>query len=163
MVGKMQVNAKQPQTAPETKPPEAKPATEPDKVEKSAIGNILPTLAQKSQSPLAERFKVSRRLTRSLWALAHTRELAFQAQGEMYQAELAITSKVTADPLTWVLNVVNLETGEEGMLICSAVLRAALTRDSLPLNGRYFAVRAGIIREGKRYRDVDLVELTPVT
>jgi hypothetical protein len=60
---------------------------------------------------------------------------------------------------TATVDVMDVLTGQNWCLICNAVLASAFRRAGEPLAGRYFAIRAGEIVAGKRYRKIDVVEL----
>lgn len=111
--------------------------------------------------PLHDRFTILRRLTKPILSMAHLKELAVELITEPYEAHIALPTRKEGAGPTKVVDVVNLETGEEGMLILGSLISSAFQRAGSPLKGRFFALRSGTIREGKRYRDVDVVELRP--
>ena len=60
---------------------------------------------------------------------------------------------------TWVVEITDVVRSTPWLLICNSLIKSAFERAGTPLAGRYFAIRAGDIVAGKRYRHVDIVEL----
>lgn len=120
-----------------------------------------PLPGQTAIAPLSERFSVSRRLTRPMISIGRKGMLAVAIMSEMYERDIPVAGKTELGQKTTLVEVTDLETGEESTLICNALIKSALERAVAPIAGRFFAMRAGEIRDGKRYRDVDVVELQP--
>jgi hypothetical protein len=135
-------------------------------------------------APLNKRFRALKRLTRPVVAIGRVRQLALQCQSEMYERKMPLQGKGEVEQPTTVVDILDLETGEECLLICNALIKTAFERAcgkllppppaeagqeqallaprwESPLTGRYFAMQSGEIRDGKRYRDIDIVELHP--
>jgi len=132
---------------------------------------------------ITQDFSVKTRLTHAVVSIARRGTMAVQIRSEMYEREMPIIGKASQSNLTTLIDCFDLESGEEVTLICNALIKSALIRamgevkqrstaDQLdgvyptpqythPLIGRYFAMRSGTIRDDKRYRDVDVVELQP--
>lgn len=102
---------------------------------------------------------LKRTLTRPMVAMAHQKELVFQCTSEMYAVDLPTTGRTEKMQPATVLDGIDLESGEEIMLICNAMMVSALKRAGGELIGRSFGFRAGDIKADKKYRVVDVVEI----
>lgn len=101
-------------------------------------------------------FKVKAKLTRPLFKIIKDAPLYVRIVGAMYQGEKLVkkdgTSASDMDPAI-LANVVNLETGEEGQIICNAALEAVLKR-TYPNDGyigKCFGLRRNERVTGKKY------------
>ena len=74
------------------------------------------------------KFKISRRVTLPLFKIASGTTLYIKSEGAMYLGKEVTASRNAGatekkkEPAT-IMNVVNLETGEQGQIICGAVLK----------------------------------------
>ena len=102
---------------------------------------------------------MKRTLTRNIVSMAHTRELLCTFTSEPYKFKLAVAGRSDTMQDADVADIVNLETGEESMLVLNTVMLSAITRDGKPTSGRSFAFRQGSVRADKKYRVVDVVEV----
>lgn len=106
------------------------------------------------------KMKVIGTLTKSLFSIAHSKNLMVKVVSETYTQKLPNAGRAKAEETdTTMIDVINLETGEEGALICNALIVKAFETAKPPLIGRMFAIREGGIREGKKYRSIDMVEI----
>ena len=53
-------------------------------------------------------------------------------------------------------------TNDQYLLICNSLIVSALRRAGAPLAGKFFAMKSGEIKAGKRYRQVEVYELEQV-
>ena len=128
---------------------------------------------KKLAKPVTELFKVKKRLTRPVISINRYPELVIQIQGELKEIEMPVGGKKVEGQMTSVVDVLEVTTGSEAMLICNALIKSAFERaqgnlrddgtPTYPLDGRFFALRGGDIQDGKRYRMVDVVELQPAS
>lgn len=122
-----------------------------------------------------------RQLTRTLVAMAHRSQLLIQFTGEMYVLDLPSTGRAEATSPAFVVDGIDLETGEEISLVCNVVIVSSLQRAGYSvvssrepnenkvmvthytpgrvLLGGQFAMRSGAIKAGKAYRDIQVVEV----
>lgn len=91
--------------------------------------------------------------------MAHTIRLVVEVLEEPKEAEFIVELPGKKDSKPTVIKVRNLDTGEIGLLIVNAIIGSALQRVEKPLIGKYFQFSARDIREGKKYRDIDVVEM----
>lgn len=154
----------------------AKPKTDSEATQALTTVSVPPSLfdtdsGKKLSKPVTDLFKVKKRLTRPVISIARYPELVVQVQGELKEIEMPVGGKKVEGQMTTVVDVLEIQTGTEVMLICNALIKSALERaagdkkedgtPTYPLVGRFFAMRAGDIQDGKRYRLVDVVELQP--
>jgi hypothetical protein len=106
------------------------------------------------------RFSVKKTLTKNLFSIAHSRQLIIKCTSEIYEQKLPVSGRAKQeDTDTKLVDIVNMETGDEGALICNALIVKAFETAGGSLTGRVFGIREGGIKEGKKYRSVDMVEL----
>lgn len=53
-----------------------------------------------------------------------------------------------------VCRVLNLDTDEQGLLVVNAIIASAFAKVEGGILNKYFQLRGGDIREGKKYRDI---------
>lgn len=99
-----------------------------------------------------------RKLTHSLISMAHRGDLVCFVVDEMHTMELPMAGQAGKVTAANVLTVIDESTGEEAILILNSVMKSALERAGGSLSQRRFHFKAGDIREGKRYRDVQVEE-----
>ena len=131
------------------------------KQEKAPKPESVPSVFEPSTVPALrpDSFKAGRKLTLDLVSISKLKEIIIGCQSELTVNSLPskFTESGKADAYT--VDVANVLTGEEFMLVCNTVLASALRRAGEPLTGRYFAIRVGEIQNGKRYRSVEVVEV----
>lgn len=100
-----------------------------------------------------------KRLTMPLFSMSHTPMMVCLMLGEIKEAEFIIDIPGKPDSKPQVIHCLNADDGIEGLLIVNAIMASALKRDGKPLTGRAFKFVAHDIREGKKYRDVEVIEI----
>lgn len=106
-----------------------------------------------------ETLTLKRKLTLDATSISRTKQMLCRIDGEFEQIDMppiaqgAPPSKATAIPITDIL------TKEAFLLICNSLIVSALKRAGEPLTGKYFAMQDKGIKPGKRYRDVEIMEL----
>jgi len=106
-----------------------------------------------------EALKHKRRLTLDVVSVSRLWDVLMQCDGELTAIEMPSKFTETGKSEAWCVEITDIVRSEQYMLICNAVLAGALKRAGAPLTGRYFAVRVGEIKAGKRYRETEVVEL----
>jgi hypothetical protein len=91
--------------------------------------------------------------------MAHLPLLMCKILGEPYQDEKITAAGKDQMLAPVVVRVLNLDTSEEALLVVNAIIASAFTRAVPPLTGRYFQFRSSGIRDGKKYRDIDVCEM----
>ena len=107
------------------------------------------------------RFREKQRLTLPVFSLAHTPIMVIKILSEPHEADFIIEVAGKKDSKPTVIECLNLDTDERGLLIVNAIMASAFLKAQPPLTGRYFKLTSRNIREGKKYRDIDVVELEP--
>lgn len=109
------------------------------------------------------------RITKALLSLKHQPVLYVQFQGEPADSDIQIetpggrNSDKPKEPIK-IAPVIDLTTGEEALLICSAVIVSNLNKYAKEKGsyvGKKFKLEEGGIKKDKRYRVVNMFELTP--
>ena len=98
-----------------------------------------------------------RDVTPQLFSLQHQPHLYVRIVGQPTRVKAGELAR-SEDGSIPVIPVVNLESGEEGMLILPTVLERVLA-DAGPLVGKQYEIEDRGIREGKNYRDVRVWEI----
>lgn len=108
---------------------------------------------------MKRRLKAKRRLTVPLVSMAHTPILVCLVEGEPVTMHITtgVGKEKSADPT--VVPILNLDTGEDGLLICNTIILSAFSKIEGGVTGKYFSLRSSGIRDGKAYRDIDIVEM----
>lgn len=106
-----------------------------------------------------DQFRVKRKLTLDATSIARLGEVLCQTTGELEQIEMPGNGKGHEVSMAWAVPITDLLHTTQYLLICNALLVSALKRAGEPLAGKYFAIRSGEIKAGKRYRSVDVVQL----
>lgn len=112
----------------------------------------LPAVRQGELKPV-------RRLTMDATSLPRLGQAIVLVTGELGSITMNVPGKAGEQQEVPAIEVRLMPLGEERMLICNVVMASAFRRAGTPLAGRYFAMRAGEIKEGKHYRQIDIVEL----
>jgi hypothetical protein len=79
--------------------------------------------------------------------------------GEPYQDEKITAAGKDQMMTPTVVKVLNLDTQSEALLVVNAIIASAFARAIPPLTGRYFQFKSSGIRDGKKYRDIDVCEM----
>lgn len=104
-------------------------------------------------------YRAKRLVTTRLVSLTYNNDLAFRVIGEMSAQQSAQGSDQGKDKPMTVAPVELLEDGEEVTLIIPTVLESALRRVPGGYVGKMFLAKQGAKPKGKRYFDIQLVEL----
>ncbi|MDR5730671.1 MAG: hypothetical protein RB191_24945 [Terriglobia bacterium] len=120
----------------------------------SLAQTLTPLMANNAKH--AVKLRVARKLNTRLISLAHVKLLTCQVLGEMYEADMQLGNFGDAEGKPTVCRVADLDAGDEGLLICNEIIKSSLLKVEGGYVGQYFQLRAGDIREGKRYRDIDI-------
>jgi hypothetical protein len=91
--------------------------------------------------------------------MAHLPILVCRILGEPYQDDRIVALGKDSKTPPWVILVFDMDGDRECLLVVNAIIAAAFVRAGSPLAGRYFRFTAGSIRDGKNYRDIDVMEL----
>lgn len=103
------------------------------------------------------KLKPKQRLTIPLLSMAHLKILTCEVLGEMYTADIVLGIGKEAEGKPTVVKVFDLDTESEGLLICNEIIKSAFIKATDGYVGKFFQLRSGEIRDGKRYRDIDIV------
>lgn len=118
------------------------------------------TPLQQSNQQQAEKskrsFRPAKKLTIPLFSLSHTPIMLIEVLGEMYEAEMSIGEASDKAGKPTVCLVLNLDTDSEGLLICNEIVKSSFIKVEGGYVNKVFRLEAGSIREGKRYRDIDI-------
>lgn len=112
---------------------------------------------QAQQSKAKRKFRAKQRLTLPLLSIAHTPIMMVQVIEAMYLADITVGVGKEAEQKPTVCKVLSLDTETEGLLICNKIIQSALEKVEGGYVGKVFSLRGQDIRDGKRYRDVDIV------
>ncbi len=118
------------------------------------IASALDAAAKSSQASSPRR----RRLTLPLFSLAHKRELSIKVTGVFRRAAMPGLSK-NDDGMVTLLPCIDIETGEEGLLLSYTVVESAITRSADDYIGRSYSIVRGTKAPGKAYYAVEVYEL----
>lgn len=102
-------------------------------------------------------FKRKAQVTKPLISMAHTPELQVKILTEPSRIEMPRLAR-SEDGMVSIIDVVDLNTGEEAMLICPTVLIRLMEEGDVVVGGCYEIVDAGV-PEGKDYRAIKVYEL----
>lgn len=106
-----------------------------------------------------ETLKATRRLTLDATSIARLGKVICRIDGELENLTMPpITAggepgKAVAIPITDIVSQTSY------LMFCNSMMQSSLKRAGEPLTGRYFAIADRGIREGKRYRQVEIFEL----
>jgi hypothetical protein len=103
--------------------------------------------------------KLKRKLTMDATSIARLAQVVCRVEGEMEVIEMPPAAKGAPPSEAHAVPILDLVRNEQFLLICNSLIVSAFRRAGEPLTGRYFALRAGDIAVGKRYRHVDVMEL----
>jgi hypothetical protein len=124
------------------------------------VTDLINTMTEtKALTVKPETLNVKRRLTMDATSIARLKQVICRVDGEFESIEMPPAAKgaepgaAVAVPITDVVNNV------QYLLICNSLIVSALQRATPPLTGRYFAIKSGEIKAGKRYRQVEIFEL----
>lgn len=109
-------------------------------------------------------FEVEHRLTVPLLSLKHKPELYVKMMSVPRETDIEITEGTSRsanskkEPMK-IADVIDLTTGEEGLLICPAILQSTFAKLGEGLVGKCFMLKAGDIVAGKKYRAIDVFQI----
>jgi hypothetical protein len=117
---------------------------------------------KKALTITADKMKEVRKLTMDATSLPRLGQVICQTLSELYEVPMPSMADKAATTMTPVIDILDVVSGQAYLLICNALVKSAFVRAGAPLAGRYFAMRAGDIVAGKRYRKCDVWELERV-
>lgn len=100
-----------------------------------------------------------RQLTLDATSIARLKQVICRIEGELETIEMPPATKGGPPTTAAAVPIFDLVNNTSYLLICNSLIVSALQRAGGPLAGRYFAMRAGEIKAGKRYRSVEVIEL----
>ena len=109
---------------------------------------------------------LKRSFSRPMIAMAHQKELLIEFTSEMYEQQLAAAGRSDKLQPATLIDGVNIETGEDCVLILNMLMKGALQRATkgqgdavLPLVGRAFGFRLLNAQGDKKYKIIETVEV----
>jgi hypothetical protein len=106
-----------------------------------------------------DKLRAKRRLTLDATSIVRLGEVICQATGELELIDMPGLSSNGEKSQAWAIPILDGVHQTNYLLICNVVMVGAIRRAGEPSGGKYFAMRAGEIRAGKRFRQVDVIEL----
>ena len=106
------------------------------------------------------KFTRKEKLTVGFISMAHLKVLYCKVLSPMVESEVEFTN-ATEKTHPQVCMVVDLESGEESYLICSAIICSVFLKYGDSLVGHEFEIAQAPKIEGKKYRSLDLYEIEP--
>ena len=98
------------------------------------------------------------RLTVGFTSMAHRKTLYCKVLTEPYQSDIEFSNgKDKSCPM--ICNIIDLESGEESYLICSAIILSVFKKYGDKLVGKAFELNQAPKIEGKKYRALDIYEI----
>lgn len=121
----------------------------------------LPDQAAETTNPSAPKRKLvaKQQLTIPLISMAHLPLLLCEALSEPYQDEQIAVMGTDNKSIPTVIKIRDLDDNEVKLLVVNTIIASAFQRAIPPLTGRFFLLKGGTIREGKRYRDINVTEM----
>ncbi len=108
-----------------------------------------------------EGYERTSRLTVGFTSMAHAKKLFCRINSPMRQSEVEFENAGQKSCPT-VCDIMNMETGEESYLICSAIIESCFGKFKDHLVGKCFEIAQAPKIEGKKYRALDIFEINPV-
>ena len=130
-------------------PSEKKPKTEYETI----------TVSENAVTVRPDKLKPVRRLTLDATSLVRLGEVICQTTGELELIDMPGPGNNGAKSQAWAVPIFDVVHGTNYLLIANAVIVGALRRAGEPLAGKYFAMRAGEIKAGKRFRQCEVIQL----
>lgn len=124
--------------------------------------STLPMTTELIHPMRADEFKAVKRLTMDVTSIARMGEAIIQVQSEIIMIPMPSPSDPGEKRDVPCLQVLDCLRGEQYVLILSAVMYSTFHRWNGSIMGQYFAIRAGEIVAGKRYRKVEIISLERV-
>ena len=117
------------------------------------------TASQNAIAVRTDKLKPMRRLTLDATSLVRLGEVICQATGELELIDMPGNGKNGEKSQAWAVPIYDVVHGTNYLLIANAQIVSGLRRAGEPLAGKYFAMRAGEIKAGKRFRQCDVILL----
>lgn len=114
-----------------------------------------------SSTYVAPALRVAKKLSLPLYSVAHMHTLTARSIEPMFEGDMSLGDFGDADSRPTLMRVLNCDDGNEGFLICNAVIKSTLEKIEGGYVGKYFQFRDGGKAEGKRYRTVDIALMEP--
>lgn len=111
---------------------------------------------QQDGAAVLTKLKPSRKLSLPLFSIGHSLILTVKIIASMFEGDMSLGDFGDVESKPTLCHVLNCDTGQEGFLICNAVIKSTLEKLEGGYVGRYFQFRDGGKAEGKRYRTVDI-------
>lgn len=125
-----------------------------------ARNNQSTAQSTKPETPLSKnnrKFRVKETLTIPLLSVAHKGIITAQILGQMYIGDMEIGQFGENAGKPTLCKVLDLDDEKQGLLICNEIIKSSLERVDGGYIDKVFQFRAGEIREGKRYRDIEVL------
>jgi hypothetical protein len=120
---------------------------------------ITTATEEKSLAVKPETLKLKRRLTMDATSISRLKQVICRIDGEFESIEMPPAAKGAEPGAAVAVPITDVITQTQYLLICNSLIVSALQRATPPLVGRLFAMRAGEIKVGKRYRMVEVFEV----
>lgn len=105
---------------------------------------------------------VKSRVTKPLVSMAHIQEFFCKVLSEMRESDMELETSGKKGKAQ-VIDVIDLSTGDEAILICNTIMQSSFAKLEGGIVGRCFLLKAGGIKEGKKYRQIDVYEIDEPT
>lgn len=99
-----------------------------------------------------------RRLTLPLFSLAHKPHMCIEVTGKFRETAMPKLSR-NEDGMVTILPCIDIDTGEEGLLLAYTVVQSAIERSSGDYVGRQYEIERGEKVAGKDYFAVEVYEI----
>ncbi len=104
------------------------------------------------------KYKRSKTLTLPIVSMAHNDEMYIKVVGPMYKVNEDEDENGKKRPMTLV-PIIDLESGEEMLLICHTLISAVFKRDAKGYVGKCYELSTGPDIPGKNYRNINMYEI----
>lgn len=104
------------------------------------------------------KFTRKKTLTLPILSMSHEEVAYVKITSAMYKSHDASEEEGDKKPMVLV-QVINLESGEEMLLICHSLIEAVLNRDADAYVGKCYEIANAPKVKGKKYRNIDMYEI----
>lgn len=91
--------------------------------------------------------------------MAHEAKIVARMLGEPYVDTKIKALGKDSNSAPTVISILDYDTEKEALLVVNTIIMSAFEASGFPVTGKIFSFTAGTIREGKNYRDIDVVEM----
>jgi hypothetical protein len=130
----------------------------PDKTALDTAADIASSPLDTSPAPAPTPAPKRRRLTLPLFSLAHKPTMHIVVTGKFREVAMPKLSR-NEDGMVTILPCVDVETGEEGLLLAYTVVQSAIERSGDDYVGHRYTIERGAQAPGKDYYQVEVYEL----